>query len=273
MSGGGSNGSNIYQYGSSPSADSGAVSGAGSLAQAGNAGQSLYSGAVPGLSGLTSGTNYNPQSTVNAGTSLQNAGANFPGYANQALRTGFNDNNGLYNQELGHITDQTNVANAQAGIAGTPYGAGVLGQTLTGFNNNWNNQQLHNEATSAGTAGSLLGADATATQGGANVAQAGGNEPLNALQSLLSSGNLSSGQLQQAITDYLSYMSGGTSASFSQDKIANQQEQMNNQALGGLGSLFGTVAGLGTGGGATVGGSALSSIGSGLSSLGPLLAI
>lgn len=234
---------NIYQYQGSGAADSSALSGIGQLGTASQGTQGLYNNAVGGLSGLTAGTNYNPQSGVDAGNNIQGSVAGLPGYADQALATGFNANNGLYNQELGQITDQTRAGEAARGISMTPYGAGVEGQTLTNFNNTWNNQQLQNEATGAGTASSLLGAYNSGQADGAQVAQGAADNSLSSLASLLGSSNSSTGQLQQSIGDYLSYLTGGTSAGSAQASATNAYNQTNNQAMAGFGNLGGSAIG------------------------------
>lgn len=237
----GSDGSNIYQYANSGSADSGAVSGAQALTSAGSSLQNLYGSAAGGLSNLTQGTNYNPQFGVNAGYNMAGATSQLPGYANQALATGFNANNGLYNQELGQVNDQTNSALAARGISMSPYGASVQASQDQQFNNQWNTQQLQNQSTAAGTASSLLGAYNSGQSGGATTAQGSADNSLNSLQSLLTSGNLSTGDLQSAISDYLSYLSGGTQASSAQASAANAQEQASNTGWAGLGSLAGQI--------------------------------
>lgn len=244
MSSGGSDGSNIYQYGSSPAADTGATGGASSLAAAGQPAQNLYSSSLGGLSGLTGGTNYNAQQGVDTGNAITSAtqGLNLPGAAAGALQAGSNANSGLYSQELQQTNDQTNAALASRGIASTPYGAGVQSLADQTFNNNWNTNQVGLQNTAANTASTLLGANNQGQALGAATAQGAANNPLQALQSLLSSSNTSTGQLQQSIGDFLAYLQGGTSASSAQSTAANQQAQASNAGLGGLGSLFGTLA-------------------------------
>lgn len=238
---------NIYQYQGSGVADAGALSGVGNLGTAALGSEGLYNNSLPSLEPLANGTNYQSQQGVNAGNNIQGSVAGLPGYANEALSTGFNANNGLYNQELGQITDQTRAGEAARGIAMTPYGAGVEGQTLTNFNNTWNNQQLQNEATGAQTAGSLLGTYNSGQAEGAQVAQGAADNSLSSLSSLLGSSNASTGQLQQSIGDYLSYLTGGTSAGSAQASATNAANQTANQGLAGFGNLGGTALGALTG--------------------------
>ena len=250
MSSGGSNGSNIYQYGNSGTADAGSTAGAQQIAQQGTQNQGLYNSSVGGLAGLTGGSNYTTQQGVNAGNYItgSTAGLNLPGAAAGALQAGSNANSGLYNQELQQTNDQLNSALSQRGIASTPYGAGVQALGDQTFNNNWNTQQVGLQNTAANTASTLLGANNNGVAQGQSVAQGAANNPLSALASLLGSGNASTADIQSAVTDFLGYLSGGTSASSAQATAANQQAAAENSGLGGLGSLFGTLATGGAGG-------------------------
>lgn len=257
-------GSSIYQYPSSGAASSGAIGGTQQLANAGTASQGLYNTALGSNAGLTTGTNYSNQQGVDSGNAItQNTQSQgLGGLASSALATGFNQNNALYNQELGQINDQTNSGLAARGLAMSPYAAGVQGQTDTNFNNTWNNQLLQNESTAAGTASTLDNTYNSGMSTGAQVSQGAADNSLSSLSSLLSSGNLSSSQLQSAIGDYLSYLTGGTSASSAQASAQNQAAQIDNQGLAGLGSLGGSLLGLGTGtNNSTIGGGLLSSLG------------
>lgn len=245
MSSGGSNGSNIFQYPSSGTASNQAIGGATAIQNLGGNDQTLYQNSLGGLGNLTSGTNYNAQSGVDAGNAITSAtaGLNLPGAAAGALQAGSNANSGLYNQELQQTNDQTNAALAQRGIANTPYGAGVQSLADQTFNNNWNTNQVGLQNTAANTASTLLGANNSGQALGAETAQNAANNPLGALSSLLSSGNLSSAGVQSAVQDFLAYMQGGTSAASAQSTAANQQAQQQNQGLAGLGSLVGTGLG------------------------------
>jgi hypothetical protein len=88
--------------------------------------------------------------------------------ANQLMQTGFDPQSALYNRSAQQTTDQTRAALASAGLSGSPYAAGVEGQTLGDFNINWQNQQEGRQA--AGLQGA---AAADAAAGG--LGQTGGN--------------------------------------------------------------------------------------------------
>jgi hypothetical protein len=240
MSSGGS-APNIPQYQSMGTADTGAISGIGNLTQAGQGLQGLYASNAPSYTNLLGSTSYNPQQGVNTGAAMQSAVGGLPAYANQALATGFNQNNALYNQLMQQTTDQTRAAEAARGIATTPYGAGVEAQNLQNFNNAWQQQLMANQQAAAGTANTLLGQYGSQMAGGSTLAMNAANNPIQALQSLIQTGNLSTAAGQAAISDYLNYMSGSTGAASAQAQAQNQYNQTQASALSGLGQLAGTL--------------------------------
>lgn len=77
------------------------------------------------------------------------------GYAQQALQQGFDPQGALKAQQMQQLTDQLRAQEAAAGIAMTPYGAGVTGQVLGQFDLNWLNEQMQREQAAAQTAGGL----------------------------------------------------------------------------------------------------------------------
>lgn len=217
MSSGGSLPSNptpAYQFQNQPAADQSAFGGINTLAQTtGNANALYNSGAATQL-----GSNL----TTSAQTPLS--------YQSQALATGFDPQNQLYAQQYQQNQDQTNVANAQNGVANTPYGAGIAAQSNQNFDINWQNQQLQRQNTAAQTA-STLGSTA-------------GNEATTGTALGQSVPQFSTQEQQQTIQDFLSYLQGGTSATgastsqySAEANAALQQQQINNSGLMGLGNL------------------------------------
>lgn len=257
----GSNGSNIYQYPNMGGAAHGAIGGAGQLAtNAGNLG-SLASSGISGLSSLTGGTNYGAQQGVNTGNAITGSASPFLAQADQQLSNGgMGSDPAAYNSQFQQNTDQTRAAEAAQGVAGTPYGAGVESQADTNFNNTWYNNQVQR-------ATALEGSGVGASAQGAQTAQGAADNPLGALQSLITSGNMSSAQLQSAITDYLGYLQGGTQAASAQSTAANQQAQAQGTGLAGLGKLAGSIFSAPVAGGGSLGGAMGSGIMSGLGSL------
>src|SRR5579862_5466319 len=61
------------------------------------------------------------------------------------LQTGFDPQNALYARTAQQVGDAQQAALAQSGVANTPYGAGVAGQTASNFNIDWQNNQLRSE--------------------------------------------------------------------------------------------------------------------------------
>lgn len=197
---------------------------------------------------------------------LQGLGNAAAPYASQILQTGFDPQNALYNRTQQQLTDQLNATNANSGLASSPYGAGVVGQGLTNFNIDWQNNQLGRQATAASAYGNLtnsIGQDYTGAgqlgTAGAQALQAGGTLPYstfvgqgNDQQTLLNNLNSASTQsfaLPQLLgSDYLSYMGHGTNAS--QLDLQNQGQGFNQsqavgqgvgQGISGLSSALGGI--------------------------------
>lgn len=187
--------------------------------------------------------------------SLQALGNTNAAYAPQALATGFDPQNALYNQKFQQNQDQSNAVNAMNGVAGTPYGAGVTNQNNTNFNLDWLNQALGRQSTAAGTASTLTGAAnsayggaATAGQGavtnqaadsglpastyGQNIAQ-----DIAALSGQNTAVSGASGITDQALQQILSYLGYGTQAGTAAAKAQNDE-------FSGIGSLLGTAGSL-----------------------------
>jgi hypothetical protein len=191
------------------------------------------------------------------------AGLNLPGAANQAIQTGFDPQQSIYNQQHQQNIDQTNFINAQNGVIGTPYGAGVANQSNIDFNNAWQSHLLQNQATGANTASSLLGAEGSGLSTGAGIQSGVGQYGLGLGNYGLGLGSyglglgsygtqlggLTSGVAQNQIADFLGYLSGGTSASNAQTALyqaGTNAQQVQNQSTsglwGGIGKLLGTGA-------------------------------
>lgn len=207
-----------YQYPNMGQAASGALGGANNINTEAQNVNSGY-GSAPANTGATA-------LTSNTGNLVNDA--------NSALgMTAFNP--AQYQQQYQRQQDQTNATLAQQGVAGTPYGAGIAAQQNQNFNNDWNTNQVGLENTAANTASSLTGAASTGLGAGTAVGQ--------------SIATLPAQQQQQAIADFLAYLSGGTSATnaatgqySAEAQAALGQQQQDSSALGGLGSLLGSGA-------------------------------
>lgn len=210
MSGGGSAPS-VHQYSSMPAADTGAISG------------------IQSLPTVSAATGYNPANTVAQGQGIIDAATGLPQYAMAALQAGDDPQHALYTQGLNTNTQQALAAEAAAGVAGTPYGAGLTNQANTNYNLGWDSQALARMASGAGTAQGLLGEYGAGTAMGANLQQAGGQYAM--------------GIPQQQTQDYLNYMQGGTQASNTAVNAYNAQQNADNSMWGGIGQLGGALIG------------------------------
>lgn len=107
------------------------------------------------------------------GQNITQEGQSLVPYASQLWQSGFDPQSPLYNQQFQLSHDQANVANAQAGVSQSPYGAGVVDQADQNFNMNWENQQLARQAQAAQAASGVLGEAGQLAQTGAGIQQTG----------------------------------------------------------------------------------------------------
>jgi hypothetical protein len=226
--------------------------------------QSITSGVTsnPYAAGAQTGANtagaYGTGSVVPAAQqgagALQGLGNQNSGYVGQALAQGFDPQNALYNRGYQQTIDQSNAINAMSGVSNSPYGAGVTQQAGTNFNLGWDQNQLANQATAAGTANTLSGAAGNAYSGANTLGQAAvtGQATDSALPSQqyeqnilsqlqgLSAGNQTtagaSNITDQSLSQLLSYLGYGTSAT-------TAQQNQSNQTFAGIGNLLGSLGG------------------------------
>ena len=111
------------------------------------------------LSGALQGADFAKQQQIpglqSAATNLIGAAQTGTPYAQQALQTGFDPQNALYNRTQQQVQDQANAINAMYGLSSSPYGAGVANQANTNFNIDWQNNQLARQGQAAQTYGNL----------------------------------------------------------------------------------------------------------------------
>lgn len=147
----------------------------------------LQSGLQPEIVGLGSEVSANqPQYGQETGAANNLFGASsavLPEVQN-ILNTGFDPQNALYNRTQQQVLDQSNAINSMNGIAGTPYGAGVTGGTMSNFNIDWQNNQLSRQLQALQGAGSAVSTGASAAGAGANLANMPVNTQLGQLGSL-----------------------------------------------------------------------------------------
>ena len=154
------------------------------------------------------------------------------GVGQQILNTGFDPQSALYNQLAGQSRDAANVANAGAGLGGTPYGASVAANAQNNFNLNWQAQQLARQQQAAQAAnqvqqgiGSLYGQAGNVYGAGLGAAGTG----------LSNAGNIGMGLSQGlAQTGALPYTTGATIGQNALTGASGLQNLLSGQAnLGG----------------------------------------
>lgn len=191
-------------------------------------------------------------------------------YVTQVENTAMDPQSALYNQTLKGVQNQAGVANAQAGLTNSPYGASAANNATTNFNIDWQNNQLGRQAQGISSAATGLGAvgaagtnaynlgnsGAAATLGSGAVPLTAYNNNLSNLQNALngysnSTGTLANNNTQMAIGDLLTYMGQGESqsnqqANFNQTAYNDQLAATNAQNQG-ITSLVNSLIGTGTG--------------------------
>lgn len=224
------------------------------------------------------------QNQVNSGSTLRGWGDQAAGYApgilnsalgygNQIMQTAMDPQQALYDRTSQQTQAQTNAANAMNGVAGTPYGAGLAGDSARNFNIDWQNQQLNRQATGAqaysglvnggvgdynslmGLGSSLYGQAGQQENSGLNAMLGTGMLPyqtymgqqgdnLSALGSLNSLTQGSMAPSQSLLGDLGNYLGFGQTAS--RNAMSGQTSQ--NAQSAATGSNFGqTLGGLGSG--------------------------
>jgi hypothetical protein len=199
---------------------------------------------------------------MNAAIAQYGLGTNLAGAGTAALATGMDPQNMLYARTLQQLQDQMNVQNANAGVASTPYGAGLVNQGMSNFNIDWQNAQLQRQLAALQGAGGAFGQGAGLMAGapGQYLQSAGlpymtsqgiGGAQFGALGQY--GGLLGTAQAGEnlPLQNYLQYIGAGTAANANANQAAyNQLQQANmgfnqNQMLGR--QLGSAISGAGTG--------------------------
>lgn len=218
-----------------------------------------YAGAQANASAVgQAGMNFGQQEQ-NWAQGLQGLSSSLGQYQTGIAQTAFDPQGQLYAQQQQQNMQQANAQNAQAGVLGSPFGAGVANQANTNFNIDWqNNQQqrqlagiqgigqLANTQGALSTAAGALGSQGLTTQAEfgqyANQIYQGNQQAISAmLDQLVGGSNAASSQQQAAIGDQGQYLEIGQQASQGALQSWQAQQQADNAFWGGLGSLFGDV--------------------------------
>ena len=133
------------------------------------------------------------------------AGTNLYGAGDKAYQAGFDPEKNLYNKNRQDLIDGTRAAQYARGVGMTPYGAGVEGNVLENFQNDWQDRQLER----AGRGINMMG---QAYKGGAGMGNTGAAMQLAAGQTSYDANNTIYGNQNAAIQNYWNniapYMSG-----------------------------------------------------------------
>lgn len=214
---------------------------------------SLIPGQVSGIGGVQGiGQQVSGQQgqygSILSGLTGQLAGSGLPGVsalqggANSLLQTGFDPQNALFNQQTQQLQDQVRSSNAAAGVASTPYGAGLENQAQSNFDINWQNQQLARQQSALSGAGSAYGqAGGLGTQALGNyesgISGAAGLD-MNSLSSLLSgytgANSLGTSAIANALAGYGGASAQGVSGLQSLGTAYTGQAGLNSTGLSGL---------------------------------------
>lgn len=137
------------------------------------------------------------------------------GMAGAVANMGFDPQSALYNRTAQQVSDQSLAALSNSGVATTPWGQGVQGNTMSNFNIDWQNQQLQRAIAGAGAAGSLYGGAGAAGATGAGLLGSGlnlGTGAFNLGQGAAGSGVAMGGVPMDAYNQILSNQMGGLNA-------------------------------------------------------------
>lgn len=201
-----------------------------------------------------------------AGTQAIANAQNLQGFAPGLISYGFDPQGANYNFGYTAATDAAKVNAAQAGIAGSPFGASTVNDAGQAFTRQWSQDQFTKAAAALQALQSLYGSSDQLARSGAKAQGAAAVAPqqlsydinynnIAALDALVNGMGTASKPLASDVAGYGQYLNIGQDAT----RIADQATQINNSSsglLGGLGSLFG----LSTGDGGTLGGDLMSSI-------------
>jgi hypothetical protein len=164
------------------------------------------------------------------------------GAAGQVLNTAFDPQGQLYDRTYHQTMEQQNAINAQNGVAGSPYAAGVAGDAAKGFNIDWQNNQLGRQIAGLGAFDSSLSSELGNYTNLLNSGTADYNSLVNGATSNLTSlnnsiaGNTLAAQTAgfnsnlQANNQNFNQLLGANNQNFSQQLGTNNQNY--NQLLG-----------------------------------------
>jgi hypothetical protein len=157
------------------------------------------------------------------GNATQSAAGSTLPYVSQALDAGFDPQGALYNQQLQSLEDSMASQQAASGTAMSPYASMATGQAVQNFNNQWEQQQLANQASGASTANALLNAQTIPAGIESQAANASATNAGSYATSAGSYGTASSAAAQptSVLDSYLQALTSGATQSQTQGQTAS----------------------------------------------------
>ena len=110
----------------------------------------------PSAYGAMAGANIGAGYGLGGAANAYGAGSSLYGLAPSIMQQAFDPQSALYNQLYGQTQQQNLAALSNAGLATSPYGQGVLGNTMNNFNINWQNAQLQRMLQGANTVNQMM---------------------------------------------------------------------------------------------------------------------
>lgn len=187
-------------------------------------------------------------------------------YAPYLTQFGFDPNFDNYNYGMRGATEAANVNSARSGIAGSPFAAGIANDAGQSFTRQYNQDRYGRAQEALAALGQLfttrqnMAGKGAQQEGAAAIAPMQTYNDINftnmqALQALVDGLGTAGKPLQGDVSQYGDYLKLGQSST----EIADNATKINN-ANGGILGAIGSIAGLPTSGGGTVGGSGITSL-------------
>jgi hypothetical protein len=173
-------------------------------------------------------------------------------YGQQILTTAFDPQNALYARTQQQVQDQAGAQLAASGVGSTPFGQGVMGQDLSNFNIDWQNNQLSRESQGLSSYDSLLGSAASGYGAATNLGASGAALPYDT-SNAINNASLGALQTEQGLYNTPTQTAGNWVQQVFGDQMQQYgaEEAQNQSFWGDIGGIAGTLggwAGLGNGG-------------------------
>ena len=202
----------------------------------------------PYAASAQTGVNTAAAAGYGAGQTSMNNASTLNGMAPSIIASGFAPTSALYNRELKSAQDAQSIASSEAGVAGSPFAAGMQGDATANFNTNWQAGQASKQQQAIAALASLFGSSNSLASSGATQMANSAVAPseqydanqsaiMSALSNLVSGMGQASTPLATDVGGYGTYLGIGQNATALQDN-ATKINNSSSGLLGGLGSLL-----------------------------------